>query len=256
MPAITWGELAKSQTDNETIEEAITRLIQAHNDDASAHLGTGQSLQSHKASEIIDHLAGSIVGDKLTFKEGVILSNFESIDSWTQEGNVFLQGVALAELLSSAGTPVDAQMYATSPFPRLPFGTDKSFTYQTTLLYSNNEDNTFNWGLGNHGTTPQPYSFGFYYDGTDLKAYTYDASTLNFSSPLTYSQDTFFTFRIQFDADNNIVHFLVNGVDVWQQTLATPIGTSAMEFFYALTPETVADTYLQIAQFLFSTNLP
>jgi len=34
-----WGLLEKSQTDNETIEEAIDRLITAHNDDANAHIG-------------------------------------------------------------------------------------------------------------------------------------------------------------------------------------------------------------------------
>lgn len=61
----TWGTLKKSQVDNETIESAIARLIQAHDDDETAHLETGQSLQSHKASEIIDHLAGSIIEDKL-----------------------------------------------------------------------------------------------------------------------------------------------------------------------------------------------
>ena len=255
MTVVTWDELAKNQTDNETIEQAISRLIQAHNDDPEAHLGAGQSLQSHKAAEIIDHLAGSVVGDKLSFSEGVMLLNFETVDSWTQEGTILLQGVASAELISYAGVAVDAQMYASSPFPRAPFQTDKSFTYQTTLLYSNNEDNTFNWGMGNHGTTPQPFSFGFYYDGTDLKAYTYDATTLNFSSPLTFAQDTFFTFRIQYDADNNVVHFLVNGTEVWQQTLATPLSASSFEFFYSLTPETVADTYIEISQLMFATNL-
>jgi len=68
----TWGLLPKSQTDDELIEQAIVRLVTEHNEDESAHLGTGQSLQSHKASEVIDHVAQSIVSDKLkdfeTFK--------------------------------------------------------------------------------------------------------------------------------------------------------------------------------------------
>ena len=50
----TWGMLAKSATDNETIEEAIARLILAHEQDAESHLGADESLQSHKAAEIID----------------------------------------------------------------------------------------------------------------------------------------------------------------------------------------------------------
>lgn len=61
----TWGALLKSQVDNETIEQAIARLIEGHNNDAEAHIAELQSLFDHKNSEIIDHLAESIVTDKL-----------------------------------------------------------------------------------------------------------------------------------------------------------------------------------------------
>ena len=66
----TWGMLEKSQTDPEKIEEAIARLIAEHNNDEAAHLGAGQSLQSHKASEIIDHAISSVVSDKIA--EGAV----------------------------------------------------------------------------------------------------------------------------------------------------------------------------------------
>jgi len=62
---ITWGQLAKSQTDPEKIEEAIARMIKQHNEDPEAHLCPGGSLQSHKMAEIIDHLVESIVADKI-----------------------------------------------------------------------------------------------------------------------------------------------------------------------------------------------
>ncbi|MFA5298131.1 MAG: hypothetical protein WC389_07985 [Lutibacter sp.] len=61
--------LAKSQTDNETIEEAIDRIVAEHNADETSHLGVGESLQSHKAAEIIDHLASSIIADKIGIGE-------------------------------------------------------------------------------------------------------------------------------------------------------------------------------------------
>lgn len=64
-----WGLLAKSMVDNETIEEAIARLIAVHEADETSHLGTGESLQSHKASEIIDHVASSIIEDKINDDE-------------------------------------------------------------------------------------------------------------------------------------------------------------------------------------------
>ena len=86
----TWDQLQKNQTDSETIESAISRLIEDHNNDPTAHLGAGQSLQSHKASAIIDHLAESIVQDKLapfsldyalfTNSKFQIICNFESVD--------------------------------------------------------------------------------------------------------------------------------------------------------------------------------
>lgn len=65
MSLSVWGALQKAQDNPETIEEAIERIVQEHDDDANAHLDTGQSLKSHKASEIIDHLALSIVEDKI-----------------------------------------------------------------------------------------------------------------------------------------------------------------------------------------------
>ena len=65
MAAVTWGQLAKSLIDPKLIEERIAEIIAEHNEDETAHLGAGQSLQSHKASEIIDHLVGSILGEKL-----------------------------------------------------------------------------------------------------------------------------------------------------------------------------------------------
>lgn len=93
MAPITWGLLEKNQIDPEKIEEAINRLIQNHLNDPEAHLGPGQSLQSHRAAEIIDHRAASIVDDKIKKREitSEKLSDFgrfrasislETFDSW------------------------------------------------------------------------------------------------------------------------------------------------------------------------------
>jgi len=65
MAVVVWGVLEKSQVDSETIEEAVARLIQAHEDDTNAHVEVGESLYSHKAAEIIDHLVASVVADKI-----------------------------------------------------------------------------------------------------------------------------------------------------------------------------------------------
>lgn len=92
MVAINWEHLAKNQTDPETIEEAIVRIVQEHDDDPEAHLESGQSLEAHKNSDVIDHLAFSIVNDKVKERNidpskfnypGVCLEpSLESVDAW------------------------------------------------------------------------------------------------------------------------------------------------------------------------------
>lgn len=119
MAVLNWGDLTKSQEDGETIEEAIARLIVAHNANEESHLDTGQSLQSHKAAEIIDHLAGSIIEDKIgdqeitnekfKFNQFKIESFFESIDSW--ETAVFGTGSiteGLASLVLKTGVTINS----------------------------------------------------------------------------------------------------------------------------------------------------
>lgn len=98
--------LAKSQVDPEKIEEAIARLILEHNEDEEAHLGPGQSLQSHKAAEIIDHLIASIVADKIKDFEVIpkkiaaafsFTHDWNSLDGWEQ-GNGGGDGYASPEV--------------------------------------------------------------------------------------------------------------------------------------------------------------
>jgi len=69
MSTETWGNMPKSQDDPQKPNEAINASIDDHNNDPEAHLGANQSLQSHRASEIIDHIARSIVGDKVNALE-------------------------------------------------------------------------------------------------------------------------------------------------------------------------------------------
>lgn len=130
-----WGNLPKSQIDNETIESAIKRLIQAHCNDVNAHLEEGQSLYSHKASEIIDHLAFSIVSDKI--QQGAIKfyqvednlrvkysPPLESIDGWDSNGvNLTLGGFSMYQ-----GNLQNVLYYAmTSGI--IPLNWEKNFTF-------------------------------------------------------------------------------------------------------------------------------
>ena len=65
MSVETWGLQPKSQTDPETIEQAIERIVAEHEHDPTSHLGENESIEAHRKSEVIDHLAESILNDKL-----------------------------------------------------------------------------------------------------------------------------------------------------------------------------------------------
>lgn len=60
-----WSGLDRAVNDPTKIDEAIGEAVAAHNDDPDAHLGPNQALESHRASEIIDHRAESVVNDKI-----------------------------------------------------------------------------------------------------------------------------------------------------------------------------------------------
>lgn len=110
-----WGDLPKSQVDNSTVDDEINTLIDAHLADPDAHLEVGQSLQSHKASEIIDHLAHSIVRDKLTFDRLQIDEHFATIDAWGKYGLVTLTGICEVEIRTSNSSNNYSYMY-TMPY--------------------------------------------------------------------------------------------------------------------------------------------
>lgn len=60
-----WGLLPKATDDPTTVSEEILADVDSHNTNPDAHLADGQSLTTHRASEIIDHVARSIVNDKV-----------------------------------------------------------------------------------------------------------------------------------------------------------------------------------------------
>lgn len=86
MGLFTWGSLPKAQDNAQTIDEAIQSAITAHEEDPTAHLGDGESLQQHKNNEIIDHPAYSVIDDKPKKNKFTLESYFENISCFTITG--------------------------------------------------------------------------------------------------------------------------------------------------------------------------
>lgn len=119
-----WGQMQKGQGDSELIEGAISRMLQVHDDDPDAHLETGQALQSHKASEIIDHLAESIVNDKLVS----IARAYTAIVKipTTSNQDIFFGGIDYAEQALVAVSPSKT---IAEIFGRVNSGDDSEYVY-------------------------------------------------------------------------------------------------------------------------------
>ena len=133
MTVTNWGELNKSQIDPEKIEEAIDRKIGNHNDEPDAHLEPGQSLTSHRASEIIDHVARSIVNDKI-IEVARAYTAIVKIPSFTTQ-NIFFGGVDYAEqpLVAVSPSKTIAEI-----FGRIDSGDDSEYVYCPVATYGYN----------------------------------------------------------------------------------------------------------------------
>lgn len=94
-----WGMIPKNMEDPEKIEEAIVRIVNAHNSDPIAHLGSGESLSIHRSQENIDHLPRSIGADNL--KEGAVAILERQYSE--QESETLFEHIDSLEILSIGG---------------------------------------------------------------------------------------------------------------------------------------------------------
>ena len=238
MSAITWGMLSKAQDDPETIEEAIVRLIAAHNDDNESHLAAGQSLQSHKAAEIIDHLAESIVHDKI--ERGAIsydkfdpaniggIINYETADRWAFDG--YSQSIYLGRLgingLNSVGAV--SRGYLSQVFKDGFIRNDRNWFVNFNFKNISNTNGDTWFGAG-HIYEPwdvlEDTFFGFKWTGGTLYAYwvTYD-SGLDEYTEYTHSLGalnpyTERNYEISFDLATQILTFKIDTVAVHTEDL-------------------------------------
>lgn len=234
-----WGDLAKSQIDAETIEEAIDRLIQEHDDDPDSHLDTGQSLQSHKASEIIDHLANSIVRDKLEFDRYTIDCDFQSIDYWDGDGHFSSLHVNEMQIAPSDGIGNTALTYLN---PGDAFQDQCSFNKspncQIRIFF-------YTWSdIDSHfGFFDQDFTVGIGFEIVDgvLYACWFDEDDVKQTEEiLNLSYGTAYFFRVYYDYATTTASFYVNGALVHSVVVVPTMDTST--YFLIFLENQVAST--------------
>lgn len=207
-----WGLLPKAQDDNQKIDEAITAAIAAHESDPDAHLGEGDSLQSHKASEIIDHVAGSIVADKMSDKDFYFSSCFENISLWNPTGSYTQTDFPGVRLSVDEGVVNYSSISSSLAHLGIGFFTGKSVFWQSTIRITGGTG--FTATFGPRANVSQNPAFGFYFlwqDGYLYAKYILDggSGSASLGSPdVTLSH----IYRIYYDGDLDVVYFFLDGV--------------------------------------------
>lgn len=209
-----WGQLEKATDDNQTIEEAIAAAIAVHESDSEAHLGSGESLESHKTEGVIDHPIGSVLADKFTFTESLHQTSFDSIDAFSTFGYV-----SASEWPGLTITAIEADFAYSSLSTDLtvPSGgwaqSDVDWLFQISFYVQ--EDLFDSWFMGIGGISGgDPFGAGFYYDSGSLYAVVKETGVDEQSSAISWTPTDLNTLRVQCDGDNELVYFFLNGVQV------------------------------------------
>ncbi|MCX6743524.1 MAG: hypothetical protein NT116_04780 [Candidatus Parcubacteria bacterium] len=228
----TWGMVPKSQSNPDTIDDQIDADIIAHNADESAHLAAGQSLQSHKAAEIIDHIAGSVVADKLArvLSDGLLFrEDGRTFDVWSlyQIGASSEVVAGILQLYCHIEDPSPARADAAGIFGGY------SITYASEILWldfmanfsgGNSVDTWVSVGYGTLYVTGN--GFGFRYKKSDGHLYAFHriGATFYDTDLGEPPADEFHKYRVNFSA--GAFTFYVDDVLVATHNTNIPTGSN------------------------------
>ena len=260
MAETNWGLLQKSQVDNETIEEAIDRLITAHDDDANAHIGVGKSLNTHKGQATIDHPADSVVYDKLPRNsidlkkfletEFMMITCFETLDAWNGTQADGAGGYTLTILglrIKTSATNGEMSVVASEAWVGahlVDFG--KNMFFQTSMRFGAITDQT---ALITMGETKY---YGFKVTDGTLYAVHEDGGGETTTEITGITLTDVNVYKAVFDNDNSKIYFYINGVLKATHTTDIPTGTDALTMQYYLETGANVVKYLYVKDLLLS----
>lgn len=205
----TWGDLPKSQIDNQLITEAIDLAIANHEADPTAHLGDGESLEQHKSNEVIDHPAQSIVPDKFSNDKvflyiPVVPPDPGSVDNLTAyDSNPFLN-------LDYSSPRTGGGVYNITDFIPADLGYDSGDIIFDFIVNA----------LGSSGTWQN--TFWFSWGSIDLKAGYYRIgyydSSWHYSSWIALDVTVPIRFRFLYDSANSMLYVFIRGTQVYSHS--------------------------------------
>lgn len=239
-----WGSLEKSTDDSETIEEAIARLIVAHEEDPEAHLGVGESLEQHKSEEVIDHPPGSILPDKRSARDLEWNFSFVSTDGFDTTGDVSVSDFKLGLYVEDGavnsssifGTPISQAQYS---------DLESSVLLEVSCFFLNGGSNTAEVSFG-----------GLYFeienDRVRGKADMTGMSSPVFTSWYNVDMTKLHVLRANYFVLEGVVRFYVDG-DMFESVNATYTPASDDVYFNAThTRNTASDDFFYLSKLIFS----
>jgi len=258
---VTWGNLLKSQISSERIEAAISRLIQDHEDDPNAHVEAGESLHSHKASEIIDHVINSIIYDKIANfsidlkkmvgNQYMLMTCFESKDGWNSiDGDVgYIVSANIFGLMIQTNTDADDEaIVASEPSitdPVIKFTKDSFF--QTTFRCSYTTTQLIYACIGNTSK-----GYGFKVSNGTLYAF-HNNLVGEITTEITgITLNLHNIYRAVFDTTAGEIYFYINGTLKATHDTGLPTTTTTFVFMYYVQTTAAVKRIIEVRDLIIS----
>lgn len=229
MATVTWGLLEKSGVDDETVEEAINRLIAVHEADPTAHLGVGEALEAHKNADVIDHPAGSVLADKATTKEVVISHNFVPLTYYDVIGAGTYE--AHQEWVAGIMLYIEGSTSSLSVGSLLPFYLDTPSATKDSLFQFNAQvvDGTVFEGYFGYFARPSTTitaGFGFKFLDTNVYPFFVTSSGVTVGDSIGINLGEIHQYRALYDASLKKVSFYIDGSLAEEITSASTVPDS------------------------------
>lgn len=228
MSTEVWGLMPKSQIDTETVEEAITRIVGVHEADPTSHLGENESIDAHRKSEVIDHLAFSIPVDKQVIRDLVYNFNFSSLDALNKIGSITLNSTDGVIFDVANPSPLESTLYFNSQYFNTLLKDDSDINFETSVFLDYTTESFYaSWGLAFVESGSGDNGFSFYATNGHLYAYVKRNTTIVSSEIVGISATISHYYRAFYNKTDEKVYFYID--DSLIKTLTVPVGGSWSE---------------------------
>lgn len=253
---MNWEHLPKNAVDNETIEQAIVRIVAQHNNDNTAHMATGQSIDVHRKESILDHKAGSVLADKETMSELKFYTTFESLDMWFITGYATNSGMIGCQLYVEDNEIEESSLEVSNLTLGNFLNTNKDMMFQSLLdLDLGTGAYEFRFGqIANFSTGHEGFGFKIVNNTlyTVVKGYQIDNQIAHNSISVSVPH----IYRAQYISGERKFYFFIDGVQIHTYTL--PSGTSLesdVGIFIGIKSTTLSDGNINITNVTYARSI-